>query len=147
MPVKNVLPMTSNWHGLVERKYQSVIDSAKKIVRIPFGSEILIFNGDGSRNKRGTRLNIISCTKAQNYLLQGCHVFLAHITIKETGDKSRRTTARCTDRQKFSLSISRGLARSPSHPTNKWNVTSILVPGTEHSVARAPFDLPPSEMK
>ncbi|GJS82269.1 putative reverse transcriptase domain-containing protein [Tanacetum coccineum] len=44
-------------------KYQAVIDCAKKIVRIPFGSEILIFHGDGSRNKRGTRLNIISCTK------------------------------------------------------------------------------------
>ncbi|GJS39037.1 putative reverse transcriptase domain-containing protein [Tanacetum coccineum] len=69
-------------------KYQAVIDCAKKIVRIPFGSEILIFHGDGSRNKRGTRLNIISCTKAQKYLLQGCHLFLAHITIKETGDKA-----------------------------------------------------------
>ncbi|GKA59526.1 putative reverse transcriptase domain-containing protein [Tanacetum coccineum] len=41
-------------------------------------------------NKRGTRLNIISCTKTQKYLLQGCHVFLAHITIKETGDKSKK---------------------------------------------------------
>ncbi|GJR28092.1 putative reverse transcriptase domain-containing protein [Tanacetum coccineum] len=71
-------------------KYQAVIDCAMKIVRIPFGSEILIFHGDGSRNKRGTRLNIISCTKAQKYLLQGCHVFLAHITIKETGDKSKK---------------------------------------------------------
>ncbi|GJX61826.1 putative reverse transcriptase domain-containing protein [Tanacetum coccineum] len=29
-------------------KYQAVIDCAKKIVRIPFGSEILIFHGDGS---------------------------------------------------------------------------------------------------
>ncbi|GJU08523.1 putative reverse transcriptase domain-containing protein [Tanacetum coccineum] len=27
---------------------------------------------------------------AQKYLLQGCHVFLAHITIKETGDKSKK---------------------------------------------------------
>ncbi|GKA47922.1 putative reverse transcriptase domain-containing protein [Tanacetum coccineum] len=40
-------------------KYQAVIDCAKKIIRIPFGSEILIFHGDGSRNKCGTltRLN------------------------------------------------------------------------------------------
>ncbi|GJW09135.1 putative reverse transcriptase domain-containing protein [Tanacetum coccineum] len=29
-------------------KYQAVIDCAKKIVRIPFGSEILIFHGDGT---------------------------------------------------------------------------------------------------
>ncbi|GJY51557.1 putative reverse transcriptase domain-containing protein [Tanacetum coccineum] len=71
-------------------KYQAVIDCAKKIVRIPFRSKILIFHGDGSRNKRRTRLNIISCTKTQKYLLKGCHVFLAHITIKETGDKSKK---------------------------------------------------------
>ncbi|GJR70088.1 putative ribonuclease H-like domain-containing protein, partial [Tanacetum coccineum] len=73
------------------RKYQAIIDCAKKIVRIPFGSEILIFHGDGSRNKRGTRLNIISCTKAQKYVLQGCHVFLAHIYLsRETGDTTKQ---------------------------------------------------------
>ncbi|GJQ95249.1 putative reverse transcriptase domain-containing protein [Tanacetum coccineum] len=71
-------------------KYQAVIDCAKKIVRIPFGSKILIFHGDESRNKRRTRLNNISCNKTQKYLLKGCHVFLAHITIKETGDKSKK---------------------------------------------------------
>ncbi|GJR52508.1 putative reverse transcriptase domain-containing protein [Tanacetum coccineum] len=35
-------------------------------------------------------INNISCTKAQKYVLQGCHVFLAHITIKETGDKPKK---------------------------------------------------------
>ncbi|GJV94661.1 putative reverse transcriptase domain-containing protein [Tanacetum coccineum] len=35
-------------------------------------------------------VNIIACTKTQKYLLKGCHVFLAHITIKETGDKSKK---------------------------------------------------------
>ncbi|GJW78658.1 reverse transcriptase domain-containing protein [Tanacetum coccineum] len=35
-----------------------------------------------------TRLNIISYTKTQKYLLKGHHVFLAHVTIKETKDKS-----------------------------------------------------------
>ncbi|GKA63395.1 putative reverse transcriptase domain-containing protein [Tanacetum coccineum] len=35
-----------------------------------------------------TRLNIISCTKTQKYLLKGHHVFLAHVTMKETEDKS-----------------------------------------------------------
>ncbi|GKD83685.1 putative reverse transcriptase domain-containing protein [Tanacetum coccineum] len=35
-----------------------------------------------------TRLNIISCTKTQKYLLKGHHIFLAHVTIKETEDKS-----------------------------------------------------------
>nr|GEY46210.1 hypothetical protein [Tanacetum cinerariifolium] len=34
-----------------------------------------------------TRLNIISCAKTQKYIQKGCHVFLAHITTKETEDK------------------------------------------------------------
>ncbi|GJT73299.1 putative reverse transcriptase domain-containing protein [Tanacetum coccineum] len=39
----------------------------------------------------GLDYNIISVhTKTQKYLLKGCHVFLAHITIKETGDKSKK---------------------------------------------------------
>ncbi|GJR27750.1 putative reverse transcriptase domain-containing protein [Tanacetum coccineum] len=70
-------------------KYQAVIDCAKKIVRIPFGSEILIFHGDGSRNKRGTRLNIISCTKAQKYVLQGCKSFV-HIYRQGGMETSQR---------------------------------------------------------
>nr|GEV98717.1 putative reverse transcriptase domain-containing protein [Tanacetum cinerariifolium] len=35
-----------------------------------------------------TRLNIISYTMTQKYLLKGHHVFLAHVTTKETKDKS-----------------------------------------------------------
>ncbi|GJS71119.1 putative reverse transcriptase domain-containing protein [Tanacetum coccineum] len=46
-------------------KYHAVIICAEKIVRIPFGDKILIVRGDGSSNEHGTRLNIISCTKAQ----------------------------------------------------------------------------------
>ncbi|GJU21229.1 putative reverse transcriptase domain-containing protein [Tanacetum coccineum] len=36
-----------------------------------------------------TRLNIISCTKTQKYMLKGCPVFLAHVTTKEIEDKSK----------------------------------------------------------
>ncbi|GJV11573.1 putative reverse transcriptase domain-containing protein [Tanacetum coccineum] len=61
----------------VKQRFPFVLFVAEKIVRIPFGDEILIVRGDGSSNKHGTRLNIISCTKAQEYLTKGCHVFLA----------------------------------------------------------------------
>ncbi|GKC12896.1 hypothetical protein Tco_1009678 [Tanacetum coccineum] len=70
-------------------KYHAVIVCAEKIVRIPFGDEILIVRGDGSSNKHGTRLNIISCTKAQEYLTKGCHVFLANITATKDEDNSK----------------------------------------------------------
>ncbi|GJT58905.1 putative reverse transcriptase domain-containing protein [Tanacetum coccineum] len=123
----------------------AVIDCAKKIVRIPFGSEILIFHGDGSRNKRGTRLNIISCTKAQKYLLQGCHVFLAHITIKETGDKSKKKQLQdvpiVKNFPKVFLEDLPGLLH-----TRQVEFHIDLVPGAA-PVARAPYRLAPSEMK
>nr|GEX06041.1 putative reverse transcriptase domain-containing protein [Tanacetum cinerariifolium] len=70
-------------------KYHAVIICAEKIIRIPFGDEILIVRGDGSSNKHGTRLNIISYTKTQEYLTKGCHVFLANITATKDGDKSK----------------------------------------------------------
>ncbi|GJS71126.1 putative reverse transcriptase domain-containing protein [Tanacetum coccineum] len=70
-------------------KYHAVIVCAEKIVRIPFGDEILIVRGDGSSNEHGTRLNIISCTKAQEYLTKGYHIFLANITATKDEDKSK----------------------------------------------------------
>ncbi|GJR28090.1 putative reverse transcriptase domain-containing protein [Tanacetum coccineum] len=100
-------------------KYQAVIDCAKKIVRIPFGSEILIFHGDGSRNKRGTRLNIISCTKTQKYLVQ--------------------------DVTSFCIFTSRRTSESLPH-TRQVEFHIDLVPGAA-PVARAPYRLALSEMK
>ncbi|GJX50321.1 hypothetical protein Tco_0277166 [Tanacetum coccineum] len=69
-------------------KYQAVIVYAEKIVRIPWGNKTLIVQGDGSNRGNQTLLNIISCTKTHKYMLKGCHVFLAHVTTKETEDKS-----------------------------------------------------------
>ncbi|GJY12113.1 putative reverse transcriptase domain-containing protein [Tanacetum coccineum] len=48
-------------------KYQTVIVCANKIVRIPWGRETLIFHGN--------RSNLISCTKTQKYMLNGCQDF------------------------------------------------------------------------
>nr|GEX58217.1 putative reverse transcriptase domain-containing protein [Tanacetum cinerariifolium] len=59
------------------------------LVRVPFGDEILIFHGDESNNGHQSRLNIISCTKTQRYLLKGCPIFFAHVTTKEAEDKSK----------------------------------------------------------
>ncbi|GJU53147.1 putative reverse transcriptase domain-containing protein [Tanacetum coccineum] len=69
-------------------KYHALIDCAEKIVRIPWGNETLIVHGEGSSQGNRTRLNIISFTKTHKYLLKGHYVFLAHVTTKETEDKS-----------------------------------------------------------
>nr|GEX62994.1 putative reverse transcriptase domain-containing protein [Tanacetum cinerariifolium] len=46
-------------------KYHGVIICDKKIVRVPFRKEILIFQGYGDNQMEESRLNIISYTKAQ----------------------------------------------------------------------------------
>nr|GEU76390.1 reverse transcriptase domain-containing protein [Tanacetum cinerariifolium] len=69
-------------------KYHGVIICDEKIVHVPFGREMLIFQGNEDNQREESRLNIISCTKAQEYLSKGCDVFLAHITTKEAKEKS-----------------------------------------------------------
>ncbi|GJY25076.1 putative reverse transcriptase domain-containing protein [Tanacetum coccineum] len=70
-------------------KYHGVIICDEKVVRLPYGEEMLIFQGNRNNQRKESRLNIISCTKAQGYLSKGCDVFLAHITTKEAKDKSK----------------------------------------------------------
>ncbi|GKB41523.1 putative reverse transcriptase domain-containing protein [Tanacetum coccineum] len=69
-------------------RYHAVIVCDEKIVRIPYGDEVLMIYGDGSEGVGNSRLNIISCTKTQKYIHRGCHVFLAQITEKKTKGKS-----------------------------------------------------------
>ncbi|GJU73987.1 putative reverse transcriptase domain-containing protein [Tanacetum coccineum] len=126
-------------------KYHAVIVCAEKIVRIPFGDEILIVRGDGSSNKHGTRLNIISCTKAQEYLTKGCHVFLANITATKDGDKSKEKRLEDVPVvQEFPEVFPEDLPGIP--PTRQVEFRIDLVPGAT-PVARAPYRLAPSEMK
>ncbi|GKC94496.1 putative reverse transcriptase domain-containing protein [Tanacetum coccineum] len=99
-------------------KYHVVIVYDEKLVRIPFGNKTLIIRGDGSNRGNETRLNIISCTKTQKYMLKGCHVFLAHVTTKKSEDKSKEKRPEDID----------------------------LIPGVA-PVARAPYLLGSSEMK
>nr|GEV37677.1 reverse transcriptase domain-containing protein [Tanacetum cinerariifolium] len=70
-------------------KYHAVIIYDEKLVRVPFGNKILTFHGDGSNYRHEARLNIISYTKTQMYLLKGYPIFLAHVTIKKAEDKSK----------------------------------------------------------
>ncbi|GJR14447.1 putative reverse transcriptase domain-containing protein [Tanacetum coccineum] len=70
-------------------KYRVMIVCDEKIVCILFVNEILIVRGDRSNNEHESRLNIISCTKTQKYLLKGYHVFLSHVTTTKAKDKSK----------------------------------------------------------
>ncbi|GKD03350.1 hypothetical protein Tco_1178324 [Tanacetum coccineum] len=68
---------SSKYHGCDE-----------KLVHIPFGNETLMIQPDRSDGRCESRLNIISYTETQKYMLKGCHVFLARITEKKLEKKS-----------------------------------------------------------
>ncbi|GJU17099.1 putative reverse transcriptase domain-containing protein [Tanacetum coccineum] len=122
-------------------KYHGVIICDEKIVRVPFGREMLIFQGNGNNQREESRLNIISCTKAQEYLSKGCDVFLAHVTTKEAKDKSE-------GKRLEDVPIVRDFPEDlPGIPPARQVEFQIdLVPGAA-PVARAPYRLAPSEMK
>ncbi|GJT57525.1 reverse transcriptase domain-containing protein [Tanacetum coccineum] len=67
-------------------KYHALIVCDQKVVRIPYGNEVLIIQGDDCDNR--SKLNIISCTKTQKYIEKGCQVYLAQVTSKKAEDKS-----------------------------------------------------------
>nr|GEX50492.1 putative reverse transcriptase domain-containing protein [Tanacetum cinerariifolium] len=126
-------------------KYIAVIACAEKIVRIPWGNETLIIHGDGSNQGNETRLNIISCTKTEKYRMKGFPIFLAHVTTKEVEDESEKKRLEDVPIvQKFPEVFPKDLPGLP--PTRLVEFQIDLVPGAA-PVARAPYRLPPSEMK
>ncbi|GKA74646.1 hypothetical protein Tco_0780948 [Tanacetum coccineum] len=125
--------------------YHAVIICDEKIVRIPFENEILIVRGDGSNDGHESRLNIISCTKTQKYLVKGCHVFLAHVATKKAEDKSEeKRLENVPTVRDFPEVFSEDLSGIP--PTRQVKFQINLIPRAP-PVARAPYRLAPSEMK
>nr|GEU65386.1 reverse transcriptase domain-containing protein [Tanacetum cinerariifolium] len=70
------------------RRCHAVIVCDDKLVRVPYGNETLIFHRDESNDGKESRLTIISCSKAQEYMAKGCQIFLAQISAKKEEDKS-----------------------------------------------------------
>nr|GEW17917.1 hypothetical protein [Tanacetum cinerariifolium] len=68
--------------------HHAVIIYDEKTVRIPYGDEVLIVQGDRSDEGKKSKLSIIPCTKTQKYIMKGCLTFLAQVTKKEPEDKS-----------------------------------------------------------
>nr|GEU64970.1 retrotransposable element Tf2 [Tanacetum cinerariifolium] len=71
------------------RRCHAVIVCDEKLVQIPYGNETLTFRGNESNTGRESRLTVISCLKAQEYMAKGCQIFLSHISAKKEEDKSK----------------------------------------------------------
>ncbi|GJW05930.1 putative reverse transcriptase domain-containing protein [Tanacetum coccineum] len=124
-------------------KYHALIVCDEKVVRIPYGDEVLIIRGDNCDS--GSKLNIISCTKTQKYIEKGCQVYLAQVTSKKAEDKSEeRRLEDVPIVREFSEVFPEDLPGLP--PARQVEFQIDLVPGAA-PVARAPYRLAPAEMQ
>ncbi|GKB39387.1 putative reverse transcriptase domain-containing protein [Tanacetum coccineum] len=130
-------------HGLVGES-SAVIIGDEKIVRIPYGDEVLIVQGDRSGEGKKSKLSIISCTLIQKYIKKGCLIFLAQVTKKETEDKSEENRLEdvLTERY-FPEVFPEDLSELP--PTRQVEFQIDLVPDAA-PVARAPYRLALSKL-
>ncbi|GJY79651.1 putative reverse transcriptase domain-containing protein [Tanacetum coccineum] len=124
-------------------KYHALIVCDEKVVRIPYGNEVLIIRGDNYDS--GSKLNIISCTKTQKYIEKGCQVYLAQVTTKKAEDKSEeRRLEDVPIVREFPEVFPEDLPGLP--PARQVEFQIDLVPGAA-PVARAPYRLAPAEMQ
>ncbi|GJX27527.1 putative reverse transcriptase domain-containing protein [Tanacetum coccineum] len=126
------------------RRCHAVIVCDEKLVRIPMGKK-LDFHVTKSNNGKESRLTIISCSKAQEYMAKGCQIFLAQISAKKEEDKSEGKQLKDVPIvQDFSEVFPEDLPGLP--PARPVEFQIDLIPGAA-PVARAPYRLAPSEMK
>nr|GEY17537.1 putative reverse transcriptase domain-containing protein [Tanacetum cinerariifolium] len=115
-------------------KHHALIVCDGKVVRIPYGNEVLIIRGDDCDGR--SKLNIISCTKTWKYIQKGCHVYLAQVTSKKAEDKSEEKRLEDVPIiREFSEVFPEDLPGLP--PARQVEFQIDLVPGVA-PVARAP---------
>ncbi|GJU24028.1 putative reverse transcriptase domain-containing protein [Tanacetum coccineum] len=125
--------------------HHAVIVCDEKIVRIPYGDEVLIVQGDRDGKGKKSKLSIISCTKTHKYIDRGCLIFLAQVTKKETEDKSEEKRLEDVPTvQDFLEVFPEDLHGLPHMRQVEFQIN--LVPSVVH-VARAPYRLAPSELE
>nr|GFA68735.1 hypothetical protein [Tanacetum cinerariifolium] len=122
-------------------KYHALIVCDEKVIRIPYGNEVLIIRG-GNCDSR-SKLNIISCMKTQKYIQKGCRVYLAQVTSKKAEDKSEKKRLKDVPIvREFPEVFLEDLSGLP--PARQVEFQIDLVPSAE-PIARAPYQLAPSE--
>ncbi|GKD83073.1 putative reverse transcriptase domain-containing protein [Tanacetum coccineum] len=125
--------------------HHAVIVCDEKIVRLPYGDEVLIVQDDRDGKGEKSKLSIISCTKTQKYIKRGCSIFLAQVTKKEIENESEEKRLEDVpivwDFPEVFPEDLRGLP-----PTRQVEFQIDLVLGAA-PVAQAPYRLAPLELQ
>nr|GFA84325.1 hypothetical protein [Tanacetum cinerariifolium] len=127
------------------KRCHAVIVCDEKLVRIPYGNETFTFHGNKSNKGRESRLTVILCSKAQEYMEKGCQIFLAQMSAKKKEDKSEGKQLEDVPIVRDYLEVfPKDLPGLPPARPVEFHIDLILGAA---SVARAPYRLALSEMK
>ncbi|GKA74974.1 putative reverse transcriptase domain-containing protein [Tanacetum coccineum] len=125
--------------------HHAVIVCDEKVVRIPYGDEVLIVQDNGDSRRDKSKMSIISCTKTHKYVERGCLIFLAQVTKKEIENESEEKRLEDVPTvQNFLEVFPEDLPGLP--PTRQVEFQIDLVPGAA-PVARAPYRLAPTKLQ
>ncbi|GKD73072.1 putative reverse transcriptase domain-containing protein, partial [Tanacetum coccineum] len=116
----------------------------EKYIRVPYGNDMLIVQGERSGVKNESILEVISSIRTQGYIDKGCQVFLVQMIKKEETEASEKRIEDVPVVRDFPEVFPEDLPGLP--PTRQVEFHIELIPGTA-PVARAPYRLTPAEMK
>ncbi|GKF16774.1 hypothetical protein Tco_0061692, partial [Tanacetum coccineum] len=116
----------------------------EKYIRVPYGNDMLIIQGERSGVKNELRLEVISSIRTQKYINQGCQVFLIQMMKEEETEIPDRRIKDVPVVRDFPEVFPEDLPGLP--PTRQVEFHIELIPGAA-PVAHAPYRLAPAEMK
>ncbi|GKE14585.1 putative reverse transcriptase domain-containing protein [Tanacetum coccineum] len=115
----------------------------EKYIRVPYGNDMLIVQGEISGVKNKSRLEVISSIKTQKYIDQGCQVFLIQMMKEEETKIPERQIKDVPVVRDFPEVFPQDFPGLP--PTRQVEFHIELIPGAA-SVAHTPYRLAPAEM-
>ncbi|GJW81091.1 reverse transcriptase domain-containing protein [Tanacetum coccineum] len=110
----------------------------EKYIRVPYGNDMLIIQGERSGIKSESRLEVISSIRTQKYIDQGCQVFLIQMMKEEKTEIPERRIEDVPVVRDFPEVFPEDLPGLP--PTRQVEFHIELIPGAA-PVARAPIIL------
>ncbi|GJX46958.1 putative reverse transcriptase domain-containing protein [Tanacetum coccineum] len=116
----------------------------EKYIRVPYGNDMLIIQGERSGVKNESRLEAISSIRTQGYIDKGCQAFLVQMMKKEENEAFEKRIEYVHVVKDFPEVFPKDSPGLP--PTRQVEFHIELIPGAA-PVARAPYRLAPAEMK
>ncbi|GJV12649.1 putative reverse transcriptase domain-containing protein [Tanacetum coccineum] len=116
----------------------------EKYIRVPYGNDMLIVQGERSGVKNKSRLEVISSIRMQGYIDKGCQVFLIQMIKEEETKIPERRIEDVPVVRDFPKEFPEELPGLP--PTRQVEFHIKLIPRAA-PVARAPYRLAPAKMK